>query len=201
MGLLGSMMLRSRKSLDQTQATSNARQIGMVLFDFESEYGRFPDASTIAEVKKKTSTDWPLADATSNDLLKQLIVTGLVSSEGIFFAKGSGIHRSDERFRNEGEALAPGECGFAYLPGQLSVGNPSRPLLVAPLIPGTRRFDPKPFDGKAIVLRMDNSVSSVPITRDGRVLDGRGVDLLDPTNTVWVGNPPVIKWQAIRTAR
>ena len=73
------------------------------------------------------------------------------------------------------------------------MGSPSRPLVVTPLIPGTDRFDPKPFDGKAVILKMDNSVTSIPIQKDGHVLlNGRNI--LDPGHPIWDGKPPVIVW-------
>lgn len=69
----------------------------------------------------------------------------------------------------------------------------TRPLVVTPLIPGTDRFDPKRFDGKAIILRMDNSVSSMMIDKSGHVLlDGR--NLLDPKHSIWSGLPPTLVW-------
>ena len=75
-----------------------------------------------------------------------------------------------------------------------STGNPSRLLIVTPLIPGTDRFDPKRFDGKAIIMRMDNSVSSININSSGYVMLN-GKNLLDPTNPVWgKGDKFVIAW-------
>jgi len=54
-------------------------------------------------------------------------------------------------------------------------------------------FDPKVLGGKAIVLRVDNSVQSLPIEADGRVLiDGK--DISDPAQPFWNGKVPPIKW-------
>jgi hypothetical protein len=61
------------------------------------------------------------------------------------------------------------------------------------MISGTDRFDPKPFDGKAVILKLDNSVTSVPINKNGHVIvDGK--NLFDPANPIWKGKPPVIAW-------
>lgn len=46
----------------QTSAVSNLRQIGMILFKVESEYGRFPNHVTAVEVKRKTGTNLTLSD-------------------------------------------------------------------------------------------------------------------------------------------
>ena len=89
--------------------------------------------------------------------------------------------------------MKKGECGFSYIAGLSSKGNPSRPLVVTPLIPGTTRFDPTRFHGKAIILRMDNSVSSIPINGAGHVMSN-GMNLLDPANPIWGGEKFTIAW-------
>ena len=48
---------KRRKRLIARETINNLRQIGLGLLEFESDYGKFPDASTIAEVKKKTGTN------------------------------------------------------------------------------------------------------------------------------------------------
>ena len=164
----------------------------MALFEFETEYGKFPDASTIDAVKKETGTILPFGTKTSNDFFRQLIGSGIAQSEPMFHARIKGANKPDGRM-DAGNALAKGEVGFTYLAGLSSKGNPSRPLIVTPMIPGTDRFDPEPFNGKAVVLKMDNSVTSLPIQKDGHVLVN-GKNLFDPTNPIWDGKPPVIVW-------
>jgi hypothetical protein len=83
-------------------------------------------------------------------------------------------------------ALAKGRNAFAYIAGLNSAGIPDRPLVVCPLIPGTTKFDPKPFGGKAIILRIDCSVRALPIEEDGRVLVD-GVELLSKYHPIWKG--------------
>jgi hypothetical protein len=186
------MTVRSYKNTDQTEAVSNARQIGLALFEFDAEYGKFPDATTIAAVQKKTGSPLPLGTKTSNDMFRQLLASDIVQSEQMFYAFVQGGRKPDGVI-SPASALEKGECGFSYLAGLSSTGNPSRPLVVTPLIPGTDRFDPKRFDGKAIILRMDNSVTSVNIEKNGHVLlDGR--NLLDPKHPIWSGAPPTIVW-------
>jgi hypothetical protein len=185
-------VIRSKKEVNQTEAVNNARQIGLALFEFESEYGKFPDLSTTSPVRRETGTLRPLGATTSNDYFRQLIAAKIVQSESVFYAKINGCKKPDNRIE-AGKALAKGECGFSYLVGLSSDGNPSRPLVVTPLIPGTDRFDPTMFHGKAVLLRMDNSVTSVPINSDGHVMSN-GMNLLDPANPIWGGKPPVIAW-------
>lgn len=186
------LVIKCRKNVPLTEAINNARQIGLALLEFESDDEHFPDEKTIVQVKAKHPTDLSLGTKTSNDFFRQLFAAGNVSTERIFYAKLKGATLPDDII-TAGEALKKGECGFTYLSGLSSRGNPSRPLLVTPLIPGTDRFDPEPFQGKAVLLRMDNSVSSISIREDGHVwVDG--MNLLDPTHPIWEGKPPVIAW-------
>src|SRR6478609_8289805 len=60
-GLTTPVTIRSRRRSDQTEAVSNARQIGLALLDFENEYGAYPDTSTISRVKEKTKTNLNLS--------------------------------------------------------------------------------------------------------------------------------------------
>src|SRR5215217_1198518 len=50
-GLAAPMVIRCQRKTDQTEAMSNARQIGLALSEFYTEYGSFPDASTIRPVR------------------------------------------------------------------------------------------------------------------------------------------------------
>jgi hypothetical protein len=192
------VVIRSHRNPDQAEAVSNARQIGLALFEFDAEYGKYPDEATLARVREKTGTDLKLSTKSSNDFFRQLLACGFTQSERMFYAKIPGARKPDDVIAGK-EALKKGEVGFSYLSGLSSEGNPSRPLVVTPLIPGTDRFDPKPFDGKAIILRMDNSVTSMNIiNKDGHVmLDGR--NLLDPSHPIWDGHPPRIVWPEFNT--
>ncbi len=181
-----------RKKAVQTQAVNNARQIGLALYGFQEKYGKFPDATTIVAVRQKTATDLNLGTKSANDFFRQLFATEIVASEEMFYAKIAGSHKPDNVFTKV-EALNKGECAFGYFLGATQTDNPQRPILATPMIPGTDRFDPKPFDGKAVILKLDNSVTSVPINKNGHVIvDGK--NLFDPTNPVWQGKPPVIAW-------
>ena len=190
-GLTAPMVIRCPKKADQTEAVNNARQIGMALSEFQEQFGQMPDANTIEKVRQKFPTDLNLGAKSSNDFFRQLIASGIAQSETMFYAKIVGTHKPDGIITGA-SALAKGECGFAYFTGTTLETNPSRPLVVTPLIPGTNRFDPKQFDGKAVMLKGDNSVTSLPIVKStGRVMvDGH--DLMDPANPIWGGKPPVI---------
>jgi prepilin-type N-terminal cleavage/methylation domain-containing protein len=200
-GLTAPMVIRQRKKADQTEATSNARQIGLAMFEFETEYGRFPDDSSGAEVEANTEAGYTYGITNSNDYFRQLIGAGYTQSEAMFFAKQPGIRKPDGNIATT-NALAAGEVGFGYIltgtVGLSTSGNPARPLVVAPLL-GTSgaNFDRDPYDSNAVVLRIDNSVTSLRILPAGTVNLSPGNAILSTgSNTVWgtPASPPVIKF-------
>lgn len=196
-GLTAPMVIRQRKKADQTEATSNARQIGLAMFEFETEYTRFPDDTSGAEVASNTGSTLLMGTGPSNNYFRQLIGAGFTQSEQMFYAKVPGSRKPDGNITGAG-ALAAREVGFGYITlgvvGLSTAGNPARPYVVTPLL-GTSgdTFDAAPFDGKAVVLRIDNSVSSLQIntTSNRAILSPASTGtvartLLDPgAGTVW----------------
>ncbi|MES2920485.1 MAG: DUF4190 domain-containing protein [Verrucomicrobiota bacterium] len=189
-GLTAPLVIRQRKKADQTEAINNARQIGLALFEFQSEYGSYPNDATAKAVADATNTE-QITGNTANDRFRQLIHAQFTQSERLFYAHIPGVHKPDGLIDGD-NAVAPGECGFAYIGNSETTDKTIRPLAIIPLVRGTTRFDPQPFDGKAVILWTDNSVRSLPIDRkSGRVmLDGK--NLLDPSHPVWGGQPPLI---------
>lgn len=191
-GLTAPMVIRQRKKADQTEAVSNARQIGLAMFEFENEYGSYPDSSTATEVTNNTGSTLTLGAANSNDYFRQLLAANFTQTERMFYAKIQGAKKPDDDITGT-NALAKGEVGFAYLlngtVGFSAAGNPSRPLVVTPLLgtSTTGTFDRAPFDSKAVILRMDNSVTSINIRQDDTiVLGGANTGLLTASTTsVW----------------
>jgi hypothetical protein len=192
-GLSAPVILRCRMAPDRTEALNNIRQVGLALFEFDSEYGKFPDTSTVAAVKENTKTELDLGSSSSNQLFLQLLAVGL-KSEKPFWCKTTWSKKKPDDIFVPGKALAPGEVGFAYIAGLKSSDDPEAPLVVAPLIPGTTRFDPEPYQGKAIVLRLDNSASAMNIRSDNGEVWVNGMNLFDPRQPFWKGKAPDIKW-------
>jgi hypothetical protein len=174
-----------------TEATNNARQIGLMLIEFETEYGFFPSEKTLADVEETSGNKLPALDKSSNTLFRQLFAAGITVTEAPFFANIPGVMKGGDQ-NEPSEALATGKNAFAYIAGLNAAGNPARPLVVCPLIPGTTKFDPKPFGGKAIILRCDLSVLALPIEKDGTVLKD-GVELLSKDHPAWNGKVPDIR--------
>jgi hypothetical protein len=60
--LSGPRLFRQRHlAYDRTEALNNIRQVGMALAEFDSDYGKFPDAITADEVATNTGTSWSSA--------------------------------------------------------------------------------------------------------------------------------------------
>lgn len=189
-GLTKKVEHQEKKAL-QTLAVTKARQIGLALFEFETEFGFFPNAETAVTVKEATGFKGELRAETANDCFFQLVGAGIVSNVEIF--QWADVQKPGDPAPKPPAADRLEKCSFAYLPARNSAGHPGRPIVVTPLIKGTNLFDPKPFGGKAVILKRDNSVTSVPIDGEGRaILDGR--DLFDPGQPYWKGEEPSVKW-------
>jgi hypothetical protein len=179
---------------NRIDSSRNAKSLGIALFSFEDEFGSYPcDATTALINKSNPNHGYNLSGHSSNALFRQLFATQMVESEHLFYVDIKGRVKPDDNI-TPGEVLKKGEVGFSYISGLSSKGNPSRPLLLCPLIPGTTKFDPKPFDGKAIVLRIDNTLDTYTIHDDGHVYDKDGLDILSPNNPIWNGKAPDIRY-------
>lgn len=183
---------KQKKKADQTRTISSLRQIGFALLEFENVFGSYPSEATARLVTKQFPKHGHNLSGSSNALFRQLFAAELTQSEAMFYAKVPGVRKPDGDI-TPGKLLKKGEIGFAYIAGLSSKGSPARPIALAPVIPGTKRFDSKPFEGKAVFLRGDNSVTSLPIGKDGRVLLN-GIDILSAENPIWDGKTPDIRY-------
>ena len=190
-GLTAPMIIKQARKADAAEALSNARQIGMAMFSFQAEYSSYPDADTEKDVDK--AGGYTLGTANSNNYFQQLFAAGMCESEAMFFAKVKDSRKPDGNITGA-EALAAGECGFGYVldtaDGLTASGNPSRILAACPLLAASAtEFDIDPFDKKAILLRIDNSVTSAPIV-DKKAMSSTKADAVDlfegkDKDTIW----------------
>lgn len=189
------MVIRCPKKSEQTEAVNNARQIGLAMLDFETEYGSFPDKTTEAKVIAATGSTLRMTGNTANDHFRQLIAADIARSEMMFYAKTAFSNkRPDDRFDTTETTLAAGDVGFGYvMNGDTAFdtkGSPGRVLVCAPLSYGdghvsTLRFDREMYDQKAVVLKMDNSVISLNINKTGDAILGSKPLLATSGETVW----------------
>lgn len=83
-GLTAPITVRSSKKPDQTEAINNARQIGLALLEFETEYGTYPDDKTASVVLENTKTTLNLTDHSANSFFRQLIAADMAQAETIW---------------------------------------------------------------------------------------------------------------------
>lgn len=195
-GLATPAILRAKKSADLTEATNNLRNLGVFLFAFEDEFGTFPSQDIYQDnqnrFKNASSGD------SSNDLLGLLIAGNFTTSEEIFYAKGGArsSKKPDNVVNSPAKVLESGECGFGYvmLSGNEAMStsdNGGRPLLVAPLEPNSGGNDPNfnenPYNGRAVYLRIDQSVKQGSVDQDRKkvLLPGNQTLFETGEDSVW----------------
>jgi len=204
-GLAVPQILRARKSADRAEATNNLKQLGLTLFAFEEQYGTYPSR----QIYRDNTNQFKNASGgdSANDLLGLLLAGGFTDSEEIFYAKGGARinKKPDNVINSAAKLLEPGECGFGYvmLQGDLAMSatsnNSGCALAVAPLRPGSGganpEFNEKPYDGKAVYLRIDQAVKQSKIIEGGKVsLPNQSNTLFDTgPDTVWDTDNPDVK--------
>lgn len=193
--LIYPVFLKQKKAADCTSALNNMMQISACLLEFDTEYGSFPDDQTALDVKDATKTDFVLSGQYSNDYFRQMMVGKGHKSELPFWCKTPlSPTKPDEDFSTAATALAAGEVGFSYIlasqtQSQSPSGEPSRPVVMAPSYQfrADWTFDPDVYQGRAVVLRLDNSVGMMQIREaDKKVTTYSGKTLGDTgDNTPW----------------
>lgn len=181
-----------RRKADMTQAISNAKQLFYLLIEFDQDWGEFPNDDTAKEDEDLKS----FTGKYSNDYLGQFIGGGYTRSEEIFFAKGGSTtdKKPDNDTTTRKKTLEAGECGFAYYKGMSTSDHSGRPVLCAPMTGKGFKFDPKPYNGKAIVLRIDGAVKIYTIDENGDAVSATGKKIFEGgKDSVWGEKGPDIK--------
>lgn len=184
--ILWPMILRQKKAADRTTAISHCKCVGLALLEFDQEFGSFPSEKTADQVKEISGTPMDLTGFSSNAAFRQLIAFGIQSEIIFSCVHPEGIEKPDQDF-SRGKALEAGEVGFSYICGLSTKMNPNTPLMTAPMKIGTETYWTDPYDNKAVVLHLDNSVDA-PLLRqwDGKLPVANGKTLFDnDPDTVW----------------
>lgn len=175
-----------------TPTVMNLRQLSLALIEFDNNYGAFPCDETVRRVTEATGSYLTrFKGEASNAYFRQLLATH-VKTEAIFQIGGG--KAPDNDFKDDSKALAKGECGIAYIPGLDGASDPSTPVAFAPMVPGKLAFDPVPLGGKAVVLRIDGSVTVETMTQAGEVVTADGKSIFDPAQPYWKGKAPKVAW-------
>ncbi len=175
-----------------TEAVNNAKQVFYLMIEFDGDYGEFPGDGTA--VIHKDENGEPYLDMRaykgrySNDYLRQFIVAGYTKSEEIFYVYGASDKKPDNVISSPGKILEAGECGFAYVKNQSTSDNSGRPILISQMTGEGLTFDSDPYDGKAVVLRIDGAVKQLRINKAGEAVVQGTQTLFDTgPGTVWEG--------------
>jgi hypothetical protein len=189
---------RHRNEANLNEARSNMRSMSCAMHEFDAIYDAFPNAETAERVVEVSGSKLQVGAESANAIFRQLIASEISQSEIVFYAKIPGTHKPDHDFSRPGKALAKGEVGFSYILGQSSRSPADTPLVITPLVPGTNRFDPKPFKGRALVMRVgsvkNGSIDILPINPRGELIDSSSKHLLDAGHPLWGGKAPIIVW-------
>ena len=182
-GLATPAILKAQKAAAKAQATNNAKEIGSALLGFIDQYGGYPSESTRQQLIDEGSEVVPEGND-ANSYLGQLLASGAVDSEKIFYVKGvKGSREGDNIFSSPDKLLAEGEnsMGYVMLEGNEPLSSPASyvPVVVAPLKSGGADpiFDGGPFNDQYIYLTPDGAVSGGKISKDGKPISkGRGAN-------------------------
>ncbi|MBK1832060.1 hypothetical protein JIN77_15090 [Verrucomicrobiaceae bacterium R5-34] len=175
--------MSSPRKADMTTATNNAKQIFLLMVEFDDDFGEFPsDQSASKKDALKAYTG-----EYSNDYLGQFLAGGYVQSEEIFYAKGGKRRvKPDNDYSSKDTTLAEGECGFAYIKGLSTSDLAGTPLLLASMYGDGYKFNSDVYKGKAVVLRIDGSVQTLRLNKDRLAKLPNGKTLFEGgADTVW----------------
>lgn len=185
---------------EMTRAISNAKQIYLVLSDFEADYGYFPDDHT--SLKDPALSGF--TGSYSNDYLGQLIAGGYTKSEEIFYAqdKRYSARKPDDLIAPVSRILEKNECGFSYVMveekgkrrGLNSADNGGIPILVAPLVNEWGSCEKSTFDNRGVYIRVDGAARSDRVRpSDLKIRLPGGITLFDTaTGSFWGSLKPVV---------
>lgn len=198
------MIQRQRVKADHVSAISSLRCMGFGLLEFESAFGKLPDAQSARKLNESGKLRWSLDGGSANDYLRQLVAAEIVSTEVVFHARTSYTCKPDNRWTEENAPIAAGECGFGYVMNRMhgfkSSDAPEAVIACGPLDWDGRevsrtRFDPVVYGGCAAVLFADNSVMAPaiePATQEVRFPDGRRLWDAEPGSRWGEGASPVV---------
>ena len=197
------VVLKQQKKAAATEAVNNAKQMFILLFEFDQDNGRYPGDAT-------TMSTGALA-ASSNEAFREFIINSAIDTEELFYcANGLAVPPDGDlgAAPTYANAMVANECGFHYLLKNAttahSVNSPSGvPLVITPgdaLAPtGASPFAINPFGGRGVILYNDGSCKSQPITAVGTAglgTVGTGatnpLDATFPPNVVAGGAPVVL---------
>ena len=179
-GFLIPIFVSSQKKTSHARAVQDVKKIGYALYEFEEDYGMYPNEETARLLKEKYPTRAHLLKTkTSNDLLKQLVIAGYMGGDSYLYG--------DDQL-SAMEWLNSDVFPYSYVMGMSSSSNSALPLLICPLERGKttvdEKYSRKHHNQRVVIIRVDLSVT------DRRLDD----DYFDWSQPHWGSQKPKILW-------
>ena len=202
-GILAFPWLQKQKAkANQSKAISHLSSLGIVITEFDSQYGGFPSIDSREQLIGE-GIELPEGN-TANAYLAQLLASKTLDSEKIFFFPGlKGTKEGDDIFDSPETTLARGENSFGYATlsdGRSlsqSYGSSIIPVLVAPVLEGgvSPIFDQNIFRRQAVYLKLDSSVGTREINDKGKLISNQTEQDIfkNGEGTIWGDDTPVLK--------
>lgn len=162
------VVLKQQKKAAATEAVNNAKQMFILLFEYDQDKGAYPGSAAV------NSTG--AISGSANAAFREFFINSQIDSEDIFFCKNGLTTKPDGDIGDSSDAYAAAleatECGFHYLLKNATTSHASAspsgvPLVISPgdaLAPtAASPFSINPFGGRAVVLFNDGSCKSLPI--------------------------------------
>ena len=186
LALLTPCQFKAIERAAMAEAISNARQVKLALDAFAMDFdGQFPSESLHQKLGTRGSS--------SNALFRQLFVAESTEAEVIFWVKNSSVANEDAP-DDQKPILRNGEVHWAYLHGLKNDGPEEAPIIVDPWKPQTHHFDPKLWENKAIVVRVDGSAKPIRLQPSSSLLlDQENKNLLSAESSVWNDAAPDLR--------
>lgn len=186
-GVATPVLLAQKKRGDHAKAIQNAKQVGYALFNFENDFGRYPDDNTVDDLDQDAVTK---QGSDANAYFSQLIAGGYVDQEAPFYCKTDFTVEPDND-KTSGNILEAGEVGFSYVMRSSGTAlnssvNSAVPLIVAPSsFEADDTYNRNVYNKRSVVLRVDMSVTDPGINEEG-VISVKGKNLFATgSGTVW----------------
>ncbi len=200
-GIATPVLMGQKKKGDLTKATLNAKQIGYAMFNFDEEFGSFPDTFTVEDLDDGAVLNGS-GVGSSNGFFSQLIAAGHVDQEEPFYCKANFTKVPDNNRKTSSDILKAGEVGFSYVMRDSSKGlsssvNSAIPLIVAASNGTAGKYDRSVYNKKAVVLRVDMSAAALSVDENNDIKLKGGVDLLStdegsPFKESAIDNPVIV---------
>ena len=197
------VVLKQQKKAASTEAVNNAKQMFILLFEFDQDNGGYPGSST----NNSTAAVSP----SSNDAFREFLIASQIDSEEIFYAKTGWSSKPDGDIGvapTYVTGLAANECGFNYAlkaaDEAFGTTSPSGvPLISTPAVVKAftaNEFNINAFGGRAVILFNDGACKSLAITEgttagQGVVnisVAGAPVEIFSVANTSLAGAPVIL---------